>query len=114
MTRNLPFTSCKDVTIHSIDVWLHPNDTKFIVKSIQVIRQPTLETVYLPEASKIMMKMKINSSRVHQSLLGKEILEENIKMGKREKCFHWSLSRCSMRSLETCTHNFRCLKVSCI
>ena len=26
--------------------WLHPNDMKFIVKPIQAIHQPTLETLF--------------------------------------------------------------------
>ena len=43
MTRDLPFASCKDVNIKSQKKCLHPNDTKFIVKPIQVIYQPTLE-----------------------------------------------------------------------
>ena len=62
MTRDLPFALCKDVTIRSQNKWLHPNDMKFIVKPIQAIHQPTLETLY----------KKINRSMVHHSPLGKE------------------------------------------
>ena len=72
------------------------HDMKFILKDIQTVHQPTLGTKY---------KMNKKSGS-HQSPLGEEILSI--------KCFHLSLSRCGMRSLETCTHGFIVLDISCL
>ena len=70
-----------------LDAW------SWIILACTIMIQSMIER----KQTKRSMCFTLRKSGLHHLPLGEEILSI--------KCFHWSLSRCSMRSLETCTHN---------